>query len=135
MPDEVKRIVKGLGILNKDVNDKVVLTMFLGKICGLVVVAALPAHGDGRIQIELEVSRGLDELLQLVHILQLGIAVQQQSGMIRRRFATFMELLEIPDKVVYPLRVQELSDDLRRFRGIDCLDILSHSLVVVSLLV
>lgn len=135
MPDEVKRIVKSLGILNKDINDEIVLAMLLGQICSLIVVSSLPAHGDGRIQIKLEISGGLDEFLQLVHVLELGIAVQQQRGMIRRGFATLMELLEILDKVMYPLRIQELSDHLGRFRGIDSLDVLGHSLVVVSLLV
>lgn len=135
MPDKVERIIKGLGILNKDVNNKLVLTVLLGKICSLVVVSSLPAHGDGCVKIELEVSGRLDEFLQLVHVLELGIAVQQQGGMIRCRFATLMKLLEILDKVMYPLRVQELSDNLRWFCSIDRLDILGHSLVVVPFLI
>ncbi len=45
------------------------LFMFRGKVDGLPVVAALPAHGYSNFKIELQVTGGLDELFELVDIL------------------------------------------------------------------
>ena len=42
--------------------------MFRREVSCLLEVAALPAHGNGGVQVELEIARGLDELLQLLDI-------------------------------------------------------------------
>jgi hypothetical protein len=77
-PDEAQCLAVLFGILDNNVDDKFNLTMLLGKIRGLLVVATLPAHGDGCLQIEFEIARRLDELFQLIDILELCIAVKKQ---------------------------------------------------------
>ncbi len=86
--------------------------MLLGQVCRLLIVATLSTHGYGRVQVKLEVSRRLDELLQLVDILELCIAIEEKGGVVRRRLVMLVELLQILDEVVYPLCVQELPDYL-----------------------
>ncbi|KAH9828406.1 hypothetical protein Tdes44962_MAKER09315, partial [Teratosphaeria destructans] len=57
-----------------------VITMLLmspGQEGGLLVVATLAAHDDGSVQIKFELAWLVNELFQLVHIFQLGVAIQQ----------------------------------------------------------
>lgn len=83
--------------------------MLLGKVCRLFIITALPAHGDCGIKIKLEVTRGLDELFKFVDILELSIAVEEESGMVSRRLSVLMELFQVLDEVVNALRIKELA--------------------------
>lgn len=124
--------------------------MLLGKVCRLFIIATLPAHGDCRIKIKLEVTRGLDKRFQLVDILELGIAVEEEGGMIGRRLSVLMELLQVLDEVVDALCVKELAllacpahhsksthfaNDLGWLSCVDCSNILDHSTIIVGFLV
>ena len=82
MPDKVQRLFVCLGIFNQDIYNQVRLTMLLSKVSRLLVVPALSAHGNCRVQVKLEIPRGLDELFQLLDVLELSIAVEQQRGVI-----------------------------------------------------
>ena len=54
-----------------------VLVVSSGKKRSLVVISTLPAHHNRSVEIKLQVAWLLDELLQLIDVLQLGIAVEQ----------------------------------------------------------
>jgi len=56
--------------------------MFASKISSLIIVTSLTTHGNGCFKIEFEIARRFDELFELVHILELGIAVQEESRMV-----------------------------------------------------
>jgi hypothetical protein len=124
--------------------------MLLGKVCRLFIITALPAHGDCGIKIKLEVTRGLDELFQLVDILELGIAVEEEGGVVSRRLSVLMELFQVLDEIVDALCVEELpklvyamhqskpthlANDLRWLSCVDCSNILNHGTVIVGFLV
>ena len=79
------------------------------KESGLIIVSSLAAHRYGSVEIELQIIRRLDKLFQLIHILELGIAVEQQCCVIGSCFVMIVELFKILNQVVYPLSVQELS--------------------------
>lgn len=83
--------------------------MLFGKVCCLFIITALPTHGDCGIKIKLEVAGGLDELFQLVDILELGIAVEEEGGMVSRRLSVLMELFQVLNEVVNALRIEELA--------------------------
>lgn len=51
--------------------------MLCSKICSLVIVAALSTHGDGGIEIKLEIARRLDELLKFTYVFELCITVEE----------------------------------------------------------
>lgn len=74
----------------------------------LIVVTALTAHGDCGLEIELEISRRLNKLFQLVDIFQLSIAIQQQGCVVRGGFVVLMQFFQIFDEIVYALRIQKL---------------------------
>lgn len=65
---------------------------------------------------EVPLPHHLDELLQLGDVLQLGIAVQQQGGVVCIGQRLQVEHLQVGGQVVYPLSVQELADDVRRLQ-------------------
>ena len=44
---------------------------------GLIEVATLSAHGDGGIQVKLEVTGRTNELFKLLYIFEFGVAVEQ----------------------------------------------------------
>jgi hypothetical protein len=58
------------------------LLMFTCKEGGLVVVATLPAHGNGRVEVELQITRRANEFFELLDILELGVAVEQKRCVI-----------------------------------------------------
>lgn len=62
-------------VLDEDGDDKIMFGVFAGQESSLVEIAALPAHGNGNIEIEFEITRGFDEALELIHILQLRVTV------------------------------------------------------------
>jgi len=49
--------------------------MLSRKVCGLVKVSGLTAHGYRNIKIKSQISRGFDKVLQLLYIFELGVAV------------------------------------------------------------
>ena len=63
-------------ILNQYVHNNLMLAVLSSQVRRLVIIPALPAHRNRRIEIKLEISWRLDEFLQLINILQLGVAVQ-----------------------------------------------------------
>lgn len=54
----------------------------------------------------------LDELLQLGAVLEFGIAVQQQRGVVRVGQRLPVQGLQVRGQVVDPLSIQELPDDI-----------------------
>jgi hypothetical protein len=63
----------------------------------------------GVIAIDVSAPRfSFNEIIQARNILKLGISVQKKCGVIRIRETERMQFLEICDKIVDPLSVQEL---------------------------
>lgn len=58
----------------------------------------------------------LDELLQLGAVLQLGVAVEQQGGVVGVGQGLAVEGLQVRCEVVDPLGIQEFPDDIRRLQ-------------------
>lgn len=58
----------------------------------------------------------LDELLQLGAVLQLGVTVEQQCGVVCVGQRLSVQRLQIRCEVVDPLCVQEFPDDVRRLQ-------------------
>ena len=125
-------------------------TVLGGKVCCLIVVSTLPTHRDSRVQIKFEIARRLDEFLKLSNVLELGITVEEQCRMICSGLMMFVQFFKIFDEVVNSLRIQKLyysalikrsigdsylSNDLRWFSIVDCLQILLHSTIVIRFLV
>lgn len=108
MPDEIQSIMVLLRVLDQNIDDEVVLAMLLREIRCLVVIATLPAHGDRRVQVKLQVSGRLDKLLKLVDVLEFGITVQQQGRVVCRCSVVLVKLFQILNQVVDSLGVQEL---------------------------
>ena len=76
MPDKVQRLFVCLGVFNQDIHNQVRLAMLLSQVGRLFIVPALSAHGNGRVQVKLEIPGGLDELFQLLNVLELRVAVE-----------------------------------------------------------
>lgn len=53
----------------------------------------------------------LDELIELLDVLQFGVAVEQQRRVVLVRAAFLVQSLQVPREVVNALGVQELADD------------------------
>jgi hypothetical protein len=49
--------------------------MLGSKICCLLVVSALTAHGNRSIKIKFEVTRRFDKFLKLINVLELGVTI------------------------------------------------------------
>jgi hypothetical protein len=107
-PYEVKCLGVILRVFNKDINDELSLSVLLSKVSSLVVITTLTTHDNGRLEVKLEITRRFDKLFQLLHILQLGVAVQQQCGMVSGGFAVFVKLFQVLNEVVYALGIKEL---------------------------
>ena len=89
--------------------------MFSSQVRSLIIVTTLATHGDSSIKIELQVTRRLDELFELLDVLQFCVAIQQQCCMIWRCFIMFVELLKIINEVMDPLSIQKLGTSVRCF--------------------
>ena len=89
-PNEVQRFIVVLRVFDQDVDYKVILAVFRCQISSLLVVSTLTAHRNRGVKVELQIPGRLDELFQLIDILQLGIAVQEQSRVISCRLMMFM---------------------------------------------
>jgi len=99
--------------------------ILLCQITGMLKVARLPTHSNSCIQIKWQLVRavvvvtisvggfpagfGLDEGVEAGNVFQFSVSVKKEGGVIRVGEAERMEFLEICDKVVDTLRVQELS--------------------------
>lgn len=97
-----------LTILNKNIDNHLCFAMPLCEIGGLFKVPPLATHGNGGIEIKLEISRRLDKLFQFVNVLKLGIAVEEQGRVVGRGLATLMQLLQVLNQVVNSLGIEEL---------------------------
>ena len=73
------------------------LVVLGGQVSCLLVVAPLSAHRDSCVKVKLEITRGLDEPLELLYVLQLCIAVQKKGRMVRSCFVVFVQLLQVLD--------------------------------------
>jgi hypothetical protein len=98
-----------LRVLDENINHKLGFAMLLSQVRRLLKVSSLPTHGDGGVEVKLEVAGRLDELFELLDVFELGIAVQQEGRVICRRLSVFVELFEVLDKVVDALCVEELN--------------------------
>lgn len=97
-----------LGIFNQNIHNHIVLAMFCGEISGLLIITALAAHSDGRLEIKLELPRGLDERVQLASIFKFCITVQEQCCVIDCRPPVIMQLFQILNQVMNSLGVEIL---------------------------
>ncbi len=75
MPNVLECFCVLFRVLDQYVNHKLVLAMLGGQIRCLLVVASLSAHGDSCVKVKLEISRRLDESLELLNVFQLCVAV------------------------------------------------------------
>ena len=101
----------------------------------MLEVAALPAHRNGYIKVELDFARSSDEGIELLRVLELCIAIQKQGSVISSGFSMLMEFFQILNHVVNPLSVKEFPNDLRRLSVVDSTQVLLHSCIVVALLI
>jgi hypothetical protein len=108
MPDEAKSIAVVLGVLNHNIYNQVTLAVLHRQICSLLIVTALPAHGDCSIRVELEITLRLDELFELLDILEFCVAVEQQRGVVSGSLVMLVKFFQIFNEIVYPLRIEEL---------------------------
>lgn len=108
MPNKVECIVVLFRILNQDIDNEISFAMFLSEVSRLFVISTLSAHGYSSVKIKPKISWRLNKCLQLIHIFQLGIAVEQERRVICGSFTVLVQLLEITNKVMYPLGVEEL---------------------------
>mmetsp|Transcript_304 Transcript_304/g.489 ORF Transcript_304/g.489 Transcript_304/m.489 type:complete len:380 (-) Transcript_304:159-1298(-) len=76
-----------------------------------------------------------DEVIQLLDLLQLGVAVQQQRGVVGRGVASIMQLLQVLRQICDALSVQETPDDVRRFQVAHRMAVLLHGGIIVPFLV
>lgn len=82
--------------------------MFRGEVSCLFVVSTLATHGDGRLQVEFELTGSLNERVQLACIFQLRVAVQEERGVINRRTAMIVQLFQVLNQVVDSLGIEIL---------------------------
>lgn len=62
-PDVFHSLCVLLRVLNQYVNNHVVFAVLCSQICGLLIVAALTAHGNSCFQVELQFTGSFDELI------------------------------------------------------------------------
>ena len=84
-----------LQILNQDRDHHRMLRVLARKESSLVKVPALPAHGYRSVQVELVVARRFNEVLELLNVFCLGVAIQEQNGVVGVGFLGFVELFEV----------------------------------------
>lgn len=109
MPNVIQCFIVTLRIFNQDVHNKLGLAMLFGQIRSLLVVATLPTHGNGCIQIKLQVSGSHDELFQLLNVFKFSIAIEQESGVVGCSLFGVMQFFQVQNQVVYPLCIQKLN--------------------------
>ena len=85
--------------------------------------------------IKVDLLAGCNECLQLGNILQLGVAVQQQSGVVRGSLSVLVQSLQVVSQVVSPICVQVLTYDVRGLQLPNSPLVLHHSPIVIPLLV
>mmetsp|Transcript_125 Transcript_125/g.154 ORF Transcript_125/g.154 Transcript_125/m.154 type:complete len:232 (-) Transcript_125:78-773(-) len=118
-----------------------VVVMLARKVEGVGIVACLVEHVDGSVDVEvgpLPLVDLLDELVQLLHLLQLRVAIQQQRRVLLRRVLPVVDRVEpvqVRGQVHNPLGVQKPTDDVTRFCVADGLAVLLDGAVPVALLV
>ncbi len=54
------------------------------------------AHLDGCLEVKVQILVRLDKLVKLLHVLQLGVAVEQQRGVVLVRKFSLMQCLQVP---------------------------------------
>lgn len=113
------------------------MCMILSQIEGMGVVASLPEDLDGclYIKVDFTLTLCLDEFLQLRAVLELGIAVQKQGGMISISQRLPMQGLQVGGQVVDALGIQKLPDHIGWLQLSNGSDILLHSPIMVALAV
>jgi hypothetical protein len=109
--------------------------MLFGKIGSLFKVTSLSAHRDSRLKVEFEFARRSDESIEFLSVLELCVTIQQKRGMICACFIVVVEFLQVFYQVMYSLRVEEFSEDLRRLGVVDCSKILLHGGIVIAFLI
>lgn len=84
------------------------LGVFPRQVRGLVKVTTLTAHRYGSVEVELGLSRRLDELFELVDVFQFRVTIQEENSVVRGGFMMLMQFFEIINEIMNPLGVQEL---------------------------
>mmetsp|Transcript_31686 Transcript_31686/g.61282 ORF Transcript_31686/g.61282 Transcript_31686/m.61282 type:complete len:246 (-) Transcript_31686:900-1637(-) len=110
---------------------RVVVTPHREASC-LVVVPRLVAHIDRGLDVESAV-RGLDESIELVRLLELRVALQQQCGVVLVGELVVVEGLEVAGQVDDALGIEELTDHVGRLHVPYRLQVVRHGPSVVSL--
>lgn len=113
-------VVAGLSQnLDGDLHVKVdfTFTALLKNTCGTIAGSGRANVLDGSAQQKKHTSHAhLDELLQLGAVFQLGVAVQQQGGVVCVGQRLPVQGLQVRCQVVDPLSIQELPDDVGRLQ-------------------
>ena len=109
---------------------------------GVIVVPRGPADLDGGLDVkppDIVLARNaavhVDEGVELGHVLELGVAVEEQGGVIGIRHLVVVEALEVGCQGWDPLRVKELPDHVARLHLANGQDVLLHCVVIVLLVV
>lgn len=88
--------------------------VFLRQIQRMRVVAGLAADLDGRGQIKVEMVVGVEETRQLALVLQLGVAVQQQRGVVFVGQVLHVQRLQVAGQVQHARRVEKRANHVTR---------------------
>eukprot|EP00053_Salpingoeca_punica_P016664 m.158285 g.158285 ORF g.158285 m.158285 type:complete len:577 (-) comp17016_c0_seq1:20-1750(-) len=133
--DVVQGLMVVLQVLQLNLQIQVMLLDFGCQIQRVFEVARLPTDLDGGGKVKVEVLVRHDELVQLVHPLELGVAVQEQSGVVLVGQLALVQGLQVVGEVVDALRVEELADHIGGLQLPNGLDVLLNGCVVVGLAV
>jgi len=136
-PQEVDGLGVALEVLQGDLDELLVAPGLLGDVRGEAVVPSALEDLDGGPRVVLGGRRGLQELLQGREVLELGVALQQERGVLPLGQLLLVQSLEVAGHVADPLRVQVALDDVGRLEGqpqADGLGVDDQRLVVRALL-
>eukprot|EP00968_Pinguiococcus_pyrenoidosus_P001821 scaffold90_cov264-Pinguiococcus_pyrenoidosus.AAC.15 len=155
-------VVVGLFTIELDVDVELVSARPVGQLQRMVVIAAavehlgraldvkgavlgvvltlrrtsllLPRFLDSGGQGEEPALLAVDERVELLDVLELGVAGQQQIGVLCDRVAQLMEPLQVHGEEIDPLGVQVAHDHVARVHMADRVQVLGHRVLEVALL-
>lgn len=87
--------------------------VLLRQVRSMIEIARLSADAYRSIQIKrqficvgsIPFGLGLDKLVEAIDVLELGVCIKEESGMVRVRYPERVKFLEVCNEVMYPLGV------------------------------
>lgn len=122
-------------VLDQDLQVELILVLLLGQSHGFLVMVQIFANLDGRFDIEEVTFQGTlrQEMTEVLDLLFLDVAIQQQSCMFFLGQFLLVDLLQVLDEVIDLRHVQELADHVGWLHKSQGEDVLSDGPWVVVL--